>query len=538
MSQSTQARTVWPTLPVADLIAAGNTPATADADLTAAVASRGIEDPLYVVTTGSGAVRVVDGLRRLSAAVAADLTDVPVTYRPVIAVSALTAHPGNVRTDLKLTRAYKASILSEGVSIPVKVTRNGDGLRVVDGHRRFAAAVAVGLTHVPYEYDEKDEAGQFLTMVTTAVHKEGITEVEEAAALFGAAELGTSVRRLAAVSGRTQKDIKTALRVGASDTARRAAKAQKPGRHTLLTMDQLATIADLEEQAPEAARRITASIAEDPTGNHNWTIQKEVSALVIRREANAHRAELEKAGAQIRNAVELSDKAVPTYSIQDAADHATACQGHVWALEDGRRRYTAYCSNPAFYGHKVTGSSDVKPTKDERRAIITGNQHWDAAEMMRRQWIADTLSPATHTKARTDEFAALTTRITLRATGILADKIQHPKVFQRIVTFLGYPEATTSVQLAERAEKAPAKRQPVIQLAIAAASYEQAVTRSVWRTDGAHERAGVRKDAARWLTWLSGLGYPLTPIEAALVAGETYNPAAAEIAASTETIEE
>jgi hypothetical protein len=62
----------------------------------------------------------------------------------MIAVSGLAGHPGNVRGDLELTRSFCASVAEAGVRIPLLVTPSGDGYRVVEGHRRLAAAVKAG----------------------------------------------------------------------------------------------------------------------------------------------------------------------------------------------------------------------------------------------------------------------------------------------------------------------------------------------------------------------------------------------------------
>jgi hypothetical protein len=70
--------------------------------------------------------------------------------RPVIAVALLAGHPGNVRRDLRLTPEFLASVAASGILVPLRVTPAGDGrYRVIDGHRRLAAALRAGLTEVP-----------------------------------------------------------------------------------------------------------------------------------------------------------------------------------------------------------------------------------------------------------------------------------------------------------------------------------------------------------------------------------------------------
>lgn len=88
--------------------------------------------------------------------------------RLMIAVADLAAHPGNVRADLALTQEFTASITAEGVRIPLLVTAGPDSTwRVIEGHRRLAAAIAAGLSEVPCDIDPGragDEAGQYLDM--------------------------------------------------------------------------------------------------------------------------------------------------------------------------------------------------------------------------------------------------------------------------------------------------------------------------------------------------------------------------------------
>jgi len=56
--------------------------------------------------------------------------------RPVIAVALLAAHPGNVRRDLALDEEFIASVRELGILTPLRVTPDGDGYRVIEGHRR------------------------------------------------------------------------------------------------------------------------------------------------------------------------------------------------------------------------------------------------------------------------------------------------------------------------------------------------------------------------------------------------------------------
>lgn len=106
----------------------------------------------------------------------------------MVAVTELAAHPGNVREDLELTAEFCASIASAGVRVPLLITPTGEGAyRVIEGHRRLAAAVQAGLAEVPCDLDPGragDEAGQYLDMLlaNSDAYRRNFAPVEEAAA--------------------------------------------------------------------------------------------------------------------------------------------------------------------------------------------------------------------------------------------------------------------------------------------------------------------------------------------------------------------
>jgi hypothetical protein len=123
-----------------------------------------------------------------------------IAARPVIAVTELVTHPGNVRRDLDLSPEFVASIAANGVLVPLRITPDPDGrYRVIDGHRRLAAAVKTGLAEVPADLAgdrEGDEPGQYLDMWTAHRHRSPLTQFEEADALFAAHEAGATKARI------------------------------------------------------------------------------------------------------------------------------------------------------------------------------------------------------------------------------------------------------------------------------------------------------------------------------------------------------
>ncbi|MFF3726868.1 ParB/RepB/Spo0J family partition protein [Streptomyces erythrochromogenes] len=520
---STTTRAVWPMLAVAELTAA-NTVAEADATLTEHIATHGITDPLYVATTETGAVRVVDGLRRLAAAAALGLTEVPVTHRPLIQVTALTAHPGNVRKDLKVSAEFAKSIAVSGVRTAIQVTRAPGGeLRVVDGHRRLAAALKAGLTHVPYTYEDQDEAGQMLDMVTTARHRAGLTRGEETAALFEAASLGADARHMAAAAAVTVTAAKSIKKLARSGQVRTAA-ATAPD----MTLEEYGILAELEQTDPEAAAQVTAEIAANPHERHGWMVRRARADVKARAELAAHRAELEASGARIRTQSELRDNATLVWRLPDITAEAHAeCQGQVW-VADGNR-YVAYCANPALYGHKMPATAaDDKPSPAERRATIEGGKDWDTAEEIRREWLAKFFGKARRPKAEADLMTTITARVLVSGADVISRHATHPKSTDRLTAWFGIKEHSGSA--ARAAAVTPAKAVAMAFAAVATA-YEKNAARTVWRTDGLHARAEIRTVTGEYLGWLVSLGYEPSPIEQAVIDGKPYSPGAIAIAA-------
>jgi hypothetical protein len=183
----------------------------------------------------------------------------------MIATGLLSSHPGNVREDLDLGEEFCASVAEAGVRIPLQVTYNETGgFRVIEGHRRLAAAVKAGLAEVPCDVDPGgagDEAGQYLDMLIANgdAYRKNFTPVEEAAALFAAHEAGATRTRLRKATGRKAAEIKTALAVGGISGETRTAAGDLASQ---LTLDEFGLLAEFDgDQAAvskllEAFRRV------------------------------------------------------------------------------------------------------------------------------------------------------------------------------------------------------------------------------------------------------------------------------------------
>ncbi|MFE7118539.1 ParB N-terminal domain-containing protein [Streptomyces sp. NPDC057654] len=554
-----QAPAQWKTLAVAELTAhPGNVrDVEAPADLLADITANGVQEPLYIVRTHGDVPQVIDGFQRLAAAVAAGLEAVPFTDRPVIRLDALTPHPKNAREDLDINAPFVESLRAEGCRIPVKVQRLAGGIiQVNDGNRRFFGAQEAGLTHLPYEWEDdgRDEAGQFLDMITTAQHRKSLSRTEMTAAMFSAAEAGAQVGRIAKAAGVRQKDVKALVKVR-SDKALNDAVASAA---YAWTFDQMAALSEFADD-PEALAAITEAAEEaaeddDAAADVDWTIAIERTKRDKRAKAEAHRAELEKSGQKVRDMTELSERATPVWRLKtpdgkriSAEEHA-GCKGLVWVLEGGDdEQLKPYCTSPVLYGHAEPGSptgnsgtntAGKEAEKAARAAVKKGNLEWDAAVTRRHQWIADMTKRRNLPKDTTNALIGHVNTALLGGTWGICDDLNKEPTTDILATLLGLTgdKAKHRRDFPEHVAKDP-RRAPQLQFAAVAAVREKSTTRVAWRTDDQMCRE-IRRPTAQWFAILEALGYQLTPIEQAVKDDEPYDPNKKKRAAITAASDE
>ena len=462
--------------------------------------------------------------------------------RLMIAVSDLAAHPGNVRDDLTLTEEFVASIASEGVRIPLLITTGPDGgWRVIEGHRRLAAAVQAGLAEVPCDLDPDragDEAGQYLDMLlaNSDSYRANYTLLEETAALFAAHQAGASRTRIRKATGRTAAQVKTALAAGGlpGDTRARAAEASPD-----LTLEDLALLAEFDGD-PEATDRLLSCL--------EYQYPLEHAAQRIRQdraEAAEHariRAELEAAGVPVTDSLPHGAAWLTSLS-HDGQDltpetHA-ACPGHgatfqAWNLLSP----SYYCTSPAEHGHAsrwtrpATGSdndgggegsqpelrTDPEPAADpDRRLVIAGNRAWQAAADVRHRWLAASLFARRSVPREVHAFLA---RQLLAMPGPLRTGLAAARNLALFTTLTGRDAG----QWDQDCDTAPAGRLALAALAPVVTAYEHAMTdaegRNTWRTD--RYSPCPRGDAGTYLAFLASLGYQLSDIEHAVADGQPW----------------
>ena len=467
----------------------------------------------------------------------------PAAGRPMIAIEVLTAHPGNVRRDIRLDQEFLDSIAELGILTPLRITPAGGGAyRVIEGHRRLAAAEQLGLAEVPYDLAaerEGDEAGQFLDMYAANHHREGLSTLEEADALFGASSNGASKRRIRKATGLSPDEVASALKAGRmSGLARETAAAFGQG----ITLDQLALLAEFDDD-DTAVTRIMNDICDGRTGQH--------AAERIRQERADEAARQQLISRLAADGYEIADRfpalrQLLTYLSHDGQDltaetHA-ACPGrgaHVSSYSPPAVNH--YCTDPAAYGHAsrlpdsalpdLSGSgtaasdgADTPPAPETapapdpaRRLVIEGNKAWTAAANVRKRWLAGSLLARRTTPKEVMPF-------------ITAQLLRMPEPVRDAITRASrsslFQEITGgTIRHDENTGTWPAGRLPLAILAVIAASYEERMDgdqgRFTWRTDRRFTQC-PRDDAGAYFRFLASVGYELSPIEQAVADGVPY----------------
>lgn len=465
-----------------------------------------------------------------------------VAARPVMAMTLLTAHPGNVRRDLDVNPEFVASVAANGVLVPLRITPDpGGGYRVIDGHRRLAAAVQAGLLEVPVDVAGEraaDEAGQFLDMWTAHRHTRPLAPVEEADALFAAREAGATRARIRKATGLKAAGVSAALAAAQLTSETRSALDRVDHQ---LSLDQLAVIAEFESD-PRAVQRLMAAARAGGFDHEAERLRQH------RAEQAAHQrlvAELEAAGFTVTDALPPGAQLL-TVLAHDGADltsdaHA-GCPGRgVYFRSWDLAAPVHYCADPAAHGHAPRygpaigpdlgaapgpggaadpGLPDGGAPDPGRRLVVAGNRAWKAASEVRGRWLAASLFARRTAPREAAQFAA---RQLLMMPEPLRSGLAAAPGRDLLTQITGQPAS----RLAEGCDTAAAGRLPLLMLAPVVTAYEHAMTegegRSTWRTD--RYAPCPRAEAGRYLAFLASVGYQLSGIEQAIVDGTPWTDA-------------
>jgi ParB family chromosome partitioning protein len=458
--------------------------------------------------------------------------------QPTIPVALLTAHPGNVRRDLDLNPGFMASVQENGVLVPLRITTGADGtFCIIDGHRRLAAAIQAGLTEVPADLADHragDEPGQYLDMWTAHRHRNPLTPIEEADALFAAREAGATKARIRKSTGLKPPEINAALAAARLSDDTRATVEAMPYE---LSLEDLAVIAEFEGD-PDATGKLI------DTARWGGPLEHQAERLRQQRAEQAEHErlcrELEDAGISITSALPPRGQLL-TVLRHDGEDLTADSHAGCPARGVFFRSYDPitpihYCADPDAHGHTFrhdtdassspavsadtpgpAGEPDPSPPDAARRLVIQGNKAWKAAAQVRKRWLATNLFPRRTAPREAAQFVArqlLTMPDPLRSGLATA----HDRGLFAEIT--GQP----ADRWAEACDTAAAARLPLVMLAPIATAYEQAMTegegKNTWRPD--RYSPCPRNEAGRYLAFLASLGYQLSDIEQAVADDAPY----------------
>jgi ParB family chromosome partitioning protein len=299
------------------------------------------------------------------------------------------------------------------------------------------------------------------------------------------------------------------------------ARAQASG----LNLTQLAVAAEFAAEDGVVSELLAA--AEDGPFAFDRTAEEARSAREIRIRCDQRRAELQGAGVVVLaerptyndpKAEEITYLRGPDGSPITAQAHAT-CPGHAVHLTGQRWNSsvaeTAYCTDWRAHGHTTAAASGAPrrgpmsdAEKQERRQVIANNSAMDAANTVRRKYIAGLLAATTPPKGA-DRFIA---EMLANGGHVLAIWISGGRPMLNELLSPGKKRAGTATVPA----RASGGRYTVISLACVAAALESQITRTSWR----------RPDrlTAAWLEFLTANGFQPGAVEQLITNAKAGKP--------------
>lgn len=417
----------------------------------------------------------------------------------------------NVRTEATLGKEFVDSIRANGVLQPVVAYRDSEGVHVRYGQRRTLAAQMVGLATMPVyvvDVDDTDTAQRIIEQLVENDQREALGEGDRLDAWRQLELEGLSATQIAKRTGTKRDTIKTGLTVASSDTGTRLVA------EVGLTLDQAAALIEFEDD-PQAVADLT-EIAGSQPDYFPVAVQRarnERDAAVLREKVEA---EVAAKGHRILSSSPGWEDATP-YRLHQVTDEGgnritsdyvegkPGIAAHVRAWDAEQFEVTYYVDDLDAAGlilrPGATSGAAKGPMTDEQKAerktLIANNKEWDAAESVRREWVATFLARKTMPKD------AMSVVATLLATGgyDLGQSIGHGN--SQAQEFLGiergYGDKIAEYLTAHRTRAAH------VAVAIVLGGIEQQTSRDTWRSP--------RPEKAAYFQTLQAWGYPLSPVE-------------------------
>lgn len=352
------------------------------------------------------------------------------------------------------------------------------------------------------------------------------------------AGFGLSAAQIAKQTATKRAEVTAGLAVAGSELARKATE-----RWDFLTLDQAAALAEFEDDT-EATKALVAGAKE---GQFEHVVQR---LRDDRDEAQALAevaAELTAAGATVierpgynspilrldrlsHDGVEITEQ-----SHQDCAGHAAfVATEYSWDYTNDDRPVQVeqrgpvwVCTDPAANGHTDRWNQRSTPAGEtvddqeqaaQRRRVLAGNKAWRSATTVRREWLQSFTARKTPPEgAERFLIAAL-----LHGDDCLRRAMEAGCNHRRLRVLLGMAEDDEAktygagrehiAQLVEQTTTATPKRAVQLAVALVLAAWEDQTGPHTWRNPDERGR--------RYLGALAGWGYPLSEIEAPIVATE------------------
>ena len=418
----------------------------------------------------------------------------------------------NVRTDATVAKGFVDSIRENGVLVPVLGWRDPDGVvHVRAGQRRTLAAREAGVGTIPvYVVDAThgDAARRIIAQIVENDQREDISDADRIEAWKQLELEGLSATAIARRTGAKREHIKTGLAVAASETG--IALLGQGG----LTLDQAATLLEFEDH-PDILAQLTEYATSDPD-YFPVAVQRarnEQIAAKAKRDAEdaeaakGHRILTDRPGwnetpYRLRMLTTATGEAVTAADVE--GKEGVSVFVAVYNGGDAQAEY--FVDDPEALGFTIREDVELSTPqtgpmtdeqKAERKALIANNKEWDAAETVRREWIATFLSRKTLPKDATTVLATLLTC----GHSKIGDAMIHGNATAKSLLAI---EQDSGTCLADLVVEHPVRALHVA-LAIALGGVEESTSRESWR----HPQTPT----ARYLQALNAWGYPLCPVE-------------------------
>jgi ParB family chromosome partitioning protein len=427
-----------------------------------------VEIPLLITDSdGPGPYRIVDGERRLLAAIELGLKTLPCVYDPEASRDAAGQFLTMWTTDVhkkKLTTAEQAHALVQARIAGASMARI---VKTVGGRRKAKAWMAAG--ELPEETRARaKEAGYAWSLEEYAQLAEFADDAEATERLLAAAERGNFAHRLA----REKND--------------RAENTRKSQIAAELAEAGIPLVEDLSPGAMPLYRLV------DENGE-GLTEQTHAACP-------GHAARFNQYGAE---------PSLSYYCLDPAA------RGH---RDSWTREPIIPKSEPT-----AAGAAEAKAESSaKKRRVIEGNKDMRAANDVRRAWLQELCSRASLPREEADLIAQFTTECLILQPEpmrkLAGDYASLTKIEEMLGLSGGREAITHKVAAANRGKLI------ILGFGAIAAAYERRINEKAWRKDLSDFEMGGSGDTRRWLRICEELGYSFSPIEQAIADDVEYAP--------------